>query len=514
MTQAAPSRSAGDGAPPEPPSPPEPPAGARRRRDRLFPGDRRVWLTAAVVLAIGLVVVAVEVLTPRDFYTGTNSIRTRSFSTTLKRGDQLCVPRQSIPAGTGRIEMEVNSAQGAKSLPAQSAELRIAGRTIPLSDVPGGGPVGPRKITFALPGKRPRSPDSVPGTVCVRSAGGVTYGGMAALQGNDVPSTINGRPNLNRVAIWYLPPRGEKRSLLSQLPAVLARASLFRPGVVGPWTYAVLLLVWLPLLGYGALRLLATAAEWNPRRVALLVALLAFGNAAAWAIVTPAFNAPDESEHFAYVQWFAETGKTVARAPDPNRPIYSSQETLALDATRIFSNNEAADGRPPWLKLDERRLAQRTQAGYHGHPRQDNGGGNTAATQAHSPVYYGLLAPAYLVTRSGSTWTQLTAVRLLSALFGAVVAMCAFLLVRELVPRHPVPAVAAGLLVGFQPMFAFISGAVNNDNGVNALAAIVVFLVVRGLRRGLTWRTGLALGVALVVLPLMKATGYELYPLS
>jgi hypothetical protein len=86
--------------------------------------------------------------------------------------------------------------------------------------------------------------------------------------------------------------------------------------------------------------------------------------------------------------------------------------------------------------------------------------------------------------------------------------------VRELVPRHPVPAVAAGLLVGFQPMFAFISGAVNNDNGVNALAAIVVFLVVRGLRRGLTWRTGLALGVALVVLPLMKATGYELYPLS
>jgi hypothetical protein len=85
--------------------------------------------------------------------------------------------------------------------------------------------------------------------------------------------------------------------------------------------------------------------------------------------------------------------------------------------------------------------------------------------------------------------------------------------VRELVPRHPLAAVAAGLLVAFQPMFAFMSGAVNNDNGVNAVAAIIVYLTVRALRRGLTPRSGAALAVALVALPVMKSTGYSLYPL-
>ena len=77
------------------------------------------------------------------------------------------------------------------------------------------------------------------------------------------------------------------------------------------------------------------------------------------------------------------------------------------------------------------------------------------------------MAPAYEVVRSQSVFSQLTAVRLASALLGALVALCAFGVVRELLPRWPVAALAAGLLVAFQPMFGFISGAVNDDNGVN-----------------------------------------------
>jgi 4-amino-4-deoxy-L-arabinose transferase-like glycosyltransferase len=102
--------------------------------------------------------------------------------------------------------------------------------------------------------------------------------------------------------------------------------------------------------------------------------------------------------------------------------------------------------------------------------------------------------------------------RLVSALLGALVAVCAFGVVRELLPAQPVAAAAAGLLVAFQPMFGFISGAVNNDSGINAVAAFSLYLLIRGLRRGLTWRVALALGATLAVAPFMKETGYEIYP--
>ena len=61
-------------------------------------------------------------------------------------------------------------------------------------------------------------------------------------------------------------------------------------------------------------------------------------------------------------------------------------------------------------------------------------------------------------------------------------------------------------------MFSFIAGAVNNDNGINAAAALSLYLLIRGLRRGLSWRLALALGATLAITPLMKKTGYEIYP--
>jgi 4-amino-4-deoxy-L-arabinose transferase-like glycosyltransferase len=102
--------------------------------------------------------------------------------------------------------------------------------------------------------------------------------------------------------------------------------------------------------------------------------------------------------------------------------------------------------------------------------------------------------------------------RLLTALLAGVTALCAFLTVRELAPTRQWLAVGAGLLVAFHPMAAFMSGVVNNDAGVNAAAALLIFLLVRGLRRGLTVPLGLALGATLALLPAMKATGTALYP--
>ena len=45
-------------------------------------------------------------------------------------------------------------------------------------------------------------------------------------------------------------------------------------------------------------------------RAAWVCALVAFLNAACWAVISPPFENPDEPSHFAYVQRLAETGQT------------------------------------------------------------------------------------------------------------------------------------------------------------------------------------------------------------
>jgi hypothetical protein len=63
-------------------------------------------------------------------------------------------------------------------------------------------------------------------------------------------------------------------------------------------------------------------------------------------------------------------------------------------------------------------------------------------------------------------------------------------------------------------MFGFISGAVNNDVGVNAGAAALEWLLIRMVKRGVSVRWGLLTAVVLILLPLVKGTAYALYPVA
>ena len=475
---------------------------------RLFPGDRRVWLTAGVVGGLLLIGIAIWMAVPRAYYTGTNSVYTRSIVTGISDGQQLCVRGLLIPKETGRVQLEVD---GAVARPALAGTVRVGGevRSTRLPAAPAGS--GFTRVEFAAPPSQAGA-EASPGSICISAhgAGQANFGGMGGLQGDDIPPTLDGDEVDARVAAWFLPPEGRERSMLAGLPEILSRASLFRPGFVGPWTYWVLLFVVLPCLMYAAVRLLATADDPAPRRIsrgASIFMLAAIGGIA-WALITPSFDAPDESEHFAYAQYVAETGRAIDSSQGA-RPAYSTEELLALEGTRHFSYIESASGRPPWLKADEQRWKRRFEEQR---PADDNGGGYSTAGSTHTPLFYALLAPAYLATDGQSTFSQLAAMRLISALLGGIVALCAYLIVRELFPRRRLPAVAAGLLVAFQPMFGFMSGAVNNDMGVNAAGAVLLYLLIRGLRRGLTVPTGIALGAVLVLAPLLKGTGLALYP--
>jgi 4-amino-4-deoxy-L-arabinose transferase-like glycosyltransferase len=249
------------------------------------------------------------------------------------------------------------------------------------------------------------------------------------------------------------------------------------------------------------------------RRLGAGVFLTTVVVAGAWALLTPTFQAPDESEHFGAVQYFGETGKAVAAAPDKRRPSqWSTQEAVAIDATHELLTVERQGASLPWLKTYELAWQARTKGRDGREVPRDNGGGYHPAVSSHTPAYYALASSAYVATKHHSAFAQVLAVRWLNALLGGLTALFAFLAVAELLPRRRAIAVAGGLLVCFEPMFGFMAGAINNDNAVNAACAAVVFLCVRGLRRGLTWRVALGLGVAVAIAPIFKGTGYELMP--
>jgi hypothetical protein len=491
-----------------------PPTGrpAATLAQRLLPGERAIWRGTAIAIAALTVVLLVALLIPREVFLGSNSVAARDFVAPAQAGAPACVNGSNIrvPGGTGRVRFGIDV--GDATRPALRATVAFPGGPV----LHGSAPAAPtahgfHKVDLLLDRPVPGSRDSsrIAESICIEPAQGKVFvWGRGQNDYFSKPVEQGGQKLPGRVALWFLPSGHERKPILTELPQIFERASLFRPGFYGPWLFWVLLCGALPALIYAGIRVLATAPARTVRANALRVFAIGFALIACWALVTPPFESPDESEHFAYTQYLVETGKAVDVTSTPQRPTpWSTQEAWAIDQTRELSTIERADVKAPWDPHYERDW----QHNDHNLPK-DNGGGYHPATSVHSPLYYSLLIPGYLIGRAGTTFDQLLGMRLVGALMGAATAMFAFLLVSELLPRRRNLAVAAGLLVAFLPEFGFISGAINNDNGVNMGCAALTWLMVRALRRGLTVPLALGMGLALVVTPLMKATGYELYP--
>jgi hypothetical protein len=477
----------------------------------VFAGDRRVWKAAAIVAVPFLALIAFYCLRPRAYYTGTNSVEAYAYIADPAPGEPVCVPGLEIPAGTARIRLQLLSRTHIR--PALDMALALGGpgaRTIDSSLAPV--TVPPNRVSapvFTIP-ELSEHPSERPASLCLTARGIVRWGGTPLLAPpSSAPPTVGGRPISGWIAVWYEPPAGSQRSYIARAGAILDRASLFRPSPVGPWLYVLILLVALPGLALASVRCLALAVTAGPsvRRTAAWLFAIAALNFACWALITPPFQAPDEVDHFAYTQSLVQRGEAPSRNPALPLARWSSAETLALEGESFFSDHQEGDSRAPWTSRQQDEYRKQVAAE---HPSSADGGGNeTAAT--HGAIYYAALAPAYWLA-SSSPFSQLTLMRLTSALIGALTVVFAFLLGRELAPGRPWLGVLAALLVCYQPMYGFISGAVNNDVGVNAGAAALELLTIMMLRCGVTLRLGLLTGGLLVALPIVKGTAYSLYP--
>lgn len=238
------------------------------------------------------------------------------------------------------------------------------------------------------------------------------------------------------------------------------------------------------------------------KRILGVVLLLFVLSGTVYALTTPAFEASDELWHYPMIRHLADGNPLPVQVFDPALAGPWKQEAsqpplyyyLGAALTFWVDTSDMEDVR--WLN-----------------PHVDNGiitaDGNTNLA-VHDPA----LNPWQ------GTLLAIRIVRLASVLMGAATVYFTYRLAQEVVPQRSEIALGAAAAVAFNPMFLFISGAVNNDNLVIPLATLALFLMVRmvkGAEGSLTavpWQKLLVLGVVIGLGALTKITAVGLLPLA
>lgn len=222
-------------------------------------------------------------------------------------------------------------------------------------------------------------------------------------------------------------------------------------------------------------------------RTAWACALVMLANGLAWSLIVPPFEVPDENAHYAYVQQVAERG-TVPRQVLPEGMLSPAQDQM-LGAVLFYQIVGEAQNPAPMSDLQQRAVENSE------HDRlSSRGSGDALSATNNPPLYYILEAVPYKLASSGSVLDRLAAMRVLSALMGAVTVLLIYLFLMELLPARRWAWAAGALVAAFQPLFGFISGGVNSDNLLYLASAGVLWALARTFRRGLTPANGALLG--------------------
>ena len=216
----------------------------------------------------------------------------------------------------------------------------------------------------------------------------------------------------------------------------------------------------------------------------------------------PAFQAPDEQSHFAYVQ---SLGARHALPGDTERPAFSTQMQQGIDAVNSDQVAAQREVDPEWSDQVERRwLAQ--QGGRARRRRR----ANPAST--YPPTAYAWEAIGYEAALSGTLFDQLLGARLMSALWVPVTVLATWLLAGEIFGRRRALQTAAAAVPALLPMFAFIASSVSPDGMMYALWTLALWLGVRCVRRGVPLADGAAFFAVVGLACTVKTTSYALLP--
>jgi hypothetical protein len=345
-----------------------------------------------------------------------------------------------------------------------------------------------RNLVYALPA--PIKGDHLTATACVNAAAT----GKTAVMGSDV------RPSVALLG-------DERGSWLSAIPLLASRAAYARGTVLGG--AALWLGILAALAAAGVLIRLASGpmrrTEPVGRRTIVLLGLVATLWGGAYAVTTPAFEAPDEMVHLRYAELIHDQFQVPKTTKTPPNGL-SPQLGTAIDASRVggVAFNRAA--RPPWTGVEDRKLDAQLKALPAGgsHDTFDN-------ASSQPPTYYAIVAAADTIA-GGSILDRLLIARLVSALLFGLGIAGAVVFAREAVPRAGGLVVAGGAVLACLPIVGFIGGSVNPDALMVVTCAWSLAVTAMILRRGVTWRRALALGALIGLGIISKVTFAGLLP--
>jgi len=243
------------------------------------------------------------------------------------------------------------------------------------------------------------------------------------------------------------------------------------------------------------LRRLAVLLIRSPERRWLLRALMFLGfiHAAAYALMVPPWQAPDEPGHFEHSYLLSTQWRhPLSVQPDP---ALEAELIASLYANRYW--DYVPHARPADMPL---RLGQLgTFAG-------------SSRTLGRPSLSYVPYALALVPFRHQDIDAQLRLLRLLSAAYVPLVVWLAWRSAALLFPgAAALPAVAAAF-VALLPQHAATMGSVSDGNLAELLASLFFYAVARTARMGMTWRRGLAIGLTAFLSLLCKDTALFLLP--
>ncbi|RKQ92867.1 putative membrane protein DUF2142 [Solirubrobacter pauli] len=246
--------------------------------------------------------------------------------------------------------------------------------------------------------------------------------------------------------------------------------------------------------------------RWAPPRplAALLAACALLG--VAWALLLPAWQAPDENSHYGYVQSLVD-GPGLPGEPD--HLMFSTEQLFSADAANANQTAAAPSTKPEW----DPRAYDAWRAEWAKRPdaqRSDGGGPNPA--RSNPPLAYLVYAAPYAAFSGADPFDRLVAMRLVGVLWLLVAVLATWALAGEVFGRRPVLQLGAAAVPALAPMPMFVSASVTPDAMLFAAWSVAFWLGARVLVRGLTVSRGVAFMVAVGLACWIKATSYGLIP--